>query len=180
MTIGNTSSTQSSTLPVVHLRAMEPEDLDFLYDIENDTNVWQVGVTNVPYSRYLLHDYIAQSTGDIYADGQVRLIVEDDTHQTIGLLDIINFSPTHQRAEIGIVISKNHRQRGYAKATLQEICRYAHRILHLHQLYAVISESNEVAIRLFNKQGFEKNNTLKDWLFDGENYQNAYLFSRFL
>ena len=98
MTIGNTSSTQSSTLPVVHLRAMEPEDLDFLYDIENDTNVWQVGVTNVPYSRYLLHDYIAQSTGDIYADGQVRLIVEDDAHQTIGLLDIINFSPTHQRA----------------------------------------------------------------------------------
>ena len=35
----------------VKLRAMEPEDLDVLYEIENDAEMWHVGAVNVPYSR---------------------------------------------------------------------------------------------------------------------------------
>ena len=33
------------------LRALEPEDLDVLYSIENDIELWSVGYTTVPYSR---------------------------------------------------------------------------------------------------------------------------------
>ena len=40
-----------NTLPQIRLRALEPEDLDVLYAIENDTTIWNVGNTNVPYSR---------------------------------------------------------------------------------------------------------------------------------
>ena len=35
----------------IFLRALEPEDLDFLYEMENDESLWEVGSTNVPYSR---------------------------------------------------------------------------------------------------------------------------------
>ena len=42
----------------VNLRAIEPEDLDLLYRIENDVRLWNVGTSNVPYSRYVLHDYV--------------------------------------------------------------------------------------------------------------------------
>ena len=52
----------------IRLRAIEPEDLDVIYDIENDLELWTVGYTNAPYSRYILHDYIANATSDIYAD----------------------------------------------------------------------------------------------------------------
>ena len=45
-----------NTLPAIRLRAIEPEDLDLLYQIENDSSLWDVGTTNVPYSRYTLHD----------------------------------------------------------------------------------------------------------------------------
>ena len=61
-------------LPTISLRALEPEDLDLLYHIENDDELWGVGVTNVPYSRYLLHDFISSTTGDIYTDKQIRSI----------------------------------------------------------------------------------------------------------
>ena len=33
----------------IRLRAMEPEDLDVLYQIENNQKLWDVGTTNVPY-----------------------------------------------------------------------------------------------------------------------------------
>ena len=41
-------------LPLVKLRAIEPEDLDILYGIENDMSLWNDSITSVPYSRYML------------------------------------------------------------------------------------------------------------------------------
>jgi hypothetical protein len=36
-------------MPTVKLRALEPEDLDTLYRIENDNDLWNVGRDHVPY-----------------------------------------------------------------------------------------------------------------------------------
>ena len=67
----------------IHLRALEPEDLDFLYEMENDESLWEVGNTNVPYSRQVLLDYITTSSADIYADKQVRFIIENEMHERV-------------------------------------------------------------------------------------------------
>ena len=34
--------------PEVTLRAMEPEDLDVLYHVENDNSMWNISTSNVP------------------------------------------------------------------------------------------------------------------------------------
>ena len=164
----------------VTLRAIEPEDLDLLYQIENNQQLWHVGATNVPYSRYTLHDYIATSSDDIYADRQVRLIIESDDHQTVGICDIVRFEPQHLRAEAGIVIMEPYRRRGYAEAALNQLAHYALSILHLHQLYAVVAADNEPALKLFRKSGFSYETQLRDWLFDGHNYADAVVMQRFL
>jgi diamine N-acetyltransferase len=80
----------------ISLRAMEPEDLDLLYKIENDMEMWNISTANVPYSRYTLHDYIAQSAGDIFTDRQVRLIIEKDDTTPVGLVDLVNFDPRNR------------------------------------------------------------------------------------
>ncbi len=164
----------------VVLRAMEPEDLDVLYQIENDTTIWNTGVTNVPYSRFVLHEYISQSRGDIYADGQVRLIVENTEGEVVGIADLTNFSARHARAEIGIVIMRNQRGKGYATATLRQMSDYSRQILHLHQLYAVIASDNTASLHLFQKVGYEKTAEMSDWLFDGHSYRSAFLFQKSL
>ena len=51
---------------LVQLRALEPEDIDKLYIWENDPNVWHVGQTNAPFSRFLLSKYIDSNENDIY------------------------------------------------------------------------------------------------------------------
>ena len=167
-------------LPTIRLRAIEPEDLDLLYRIENDMTLWNVGTTNVPYSRYTLHDYIANSSDDIYVDRQVRLVIENNHNETVGIVDIVHFDPQHQRAEAGIVIMCPYRRQGYATAAIQELCRYALRVLHLHQLYALVESGNEAALQLFMNSGFSQQVTLKDWLFDGRHYHDALLMQLFL
>ena len=127
------------------LRAIEPEDLDLLYQIENNTELWQVGATNVPYSRYTLHDYIATSSDDIYADRQVRMVVENDEGACVGLADLVHFEPQHQRAEVGIVILPAYRRKGYGEQAIGKLADYALRVVHLHQLYAVVAANNKAA-----------------------------------
>ena len=164
----------------IKLRAMEPEDLDILYLIENDKGLWNVGATNVPYSRYTLHEYMANAKDDIYADRQVRLMVENEAGEVVGIVDVVNFDPQHQRAELGIVIMNDHRRKGYATAAVKEILRYALRILHLHQLYVIVDKENTIALQLFRKTEFQESASLAQWLYDGRDYRDALLLQRFL
>ena len=164
----------------INLRALEMEDLEFLYEVENDRSLWGVGCTNVPYSRQTLIDYIASASADIYADKQVRFIIEDEQHQTIGMADLVNFDPRHLRAELGVVIRREKRGKGYAQEAIRQILVYSKQILHLHQVYAVVSVKNEKAAKMLEATGFKSGKMLKDWLFEGEKYENAYLFQSFL
>ena len=150
-----------------------------LYKVENDQELWNVGNTNVPYSRYVLHDYIAHSSGDIYTDREVRLIIENGAGEAVGVADITNFDAKHCHAEVGIVIAREHRMKGYALKALGRITHYAAHVLHLHQLYAIIDADNEASVRLFRKAGFMDTAMMADWLYDGTKYHPAKLMQIF-
>ena len=167
-------------LPAISLRALEPEDLDLLYRIENDDALWGVGITNVPYSRFLLHEFLSSSTGDIYTDKQVRLVIENESHQTVGLADLMSFDPKNMKAELGLVILRACRHQGYAAATILKIHDYARRTRHLHQIYVVIAVSNDNTLRLFQQMGYQQSARLADWLFDGEHYHDAIVMQHVL
>ena len=167
-------------LPFVHLRAIEPEDLDALYAIENDMSQWNVGLTSVPYSRYTLHVYIANAKNDIYTDRQVRMMIEDEGGGMAGIVDLINFDPKHLRAEVGIVVRNEYRGRGLAQATMAKVCDYALHVLHLHQLYAYVDKANGRSVKLFERCGFTRASELKDWLYDGKKFHDALLMQLFL
>lgn len=164
----------------VKLRAIEPEDLDFLYLIENNMEIWNVGITNVPYSKYALNNYISNASYDIYKDEQVRLIIENDDSKIVGIADIFNFSPQHNRAEVGIIIVNEFRGLGYANKALNQLINYSKNILHLHQLYAIIDEANIESNRLFKSVGFKETAYLKDWMYNGMFYSSAHIMQFFL
>ncbi|MBQ7869537.1 MAG: GNAT family N-acetyltransferase [Prevotella sp.] len=160
-------------MPEITLRAIEPEDLELLYRIENDMLLWNIGTTNVPYSRYVLHDYVAHSSGDIYTDRQVRLMIENEAREVVGIVDIINFDPQHLRAEVGIVIENRHRRQGYAQRALEHIAEYSLNVLHLHQLYALVDLNNSASLNLFSKAGYTVVARIGDWLYDGKQFHDA-------
>ena len=164
----------------LRLRALEPEDLDFLYAIENDIELWDVGNTNVPYSRFSLNNYLLSSSSDIYADKQMRLVMEDKDGTPVGLLDIFNFEPRHRRAELGIAVEKRVRNHGYGCKAVILAIDYAKNVLHLHQLCAVVDIGNSSSLKIFQETGFTKGATLKDWIFDGQRYHDAVMMQLFM
>lgn len=165
----------------IRLRPLEPEDLDVLYSIENDIELWSVGCTTAPYSRYLLHDYIAHSTCDIYADRQVRLMAERaDGGDVVGIMDITNYEPRHNRAELGMVVKREYRHMGYGRQMAEKIIEYARDVVHIHQLYAVVDADNNASLELFGGCGFTVSHYLEDWLYDGNEYRKAVFLTLFL
>ena len=167
-------------LPDIKLRAMELEDLDLLYTIENDMTMWDVCTSNVPYSKAALTEFITRNTSDIYADRQMRLIVENGVGSPVGIVDILNFEPRYGRAEVGVVIMKEHRLHGYTAAALRQLVQYAINVIHLHQLYAIVSTDNHSSMALFQNEGFKPTAELKDWIRTGNDYKNAVVMQLFL
>ena len=149
----------------IHLRALEPEDLDFLYEIENNESIWEVSNTQTPYSKWVLKNYLENAHLDIYEAKQLRLvIVLSETNETVGCIDMFDFDAKNSRAGIGIIISENYRNQGIGKETLQLISNYAFTYLNLHQLFANITVNNEASLLLFSNFGFQKIGIKKDWI----------------
>lgn len=171
---------QTSNAPTVTLRAMEPEDLDALYRIENDRQLWNIGSTNVPYSRYALHNYIADAKNDIYIDGQIRMMIENEGGIVVGVIDLVNFDAKHQRAELGIIIMEQYRRQGYAKAAILKLIQYARNVLHLNQIYTVVAVDNTNSRHCLTSLGFSSGARLQQWLCSEGSYQDALVMQLFI
>jgi diamine N-acetyltransferase len=161
----------------IYLRALEPEDLEFIHDVENDESVWEMSNTITPYSKFLIKQYLENSHKDIYEVKQLRLVISDYSQVAIGMIDLFDFDFKSKRAGIGILVkNEGERQKGHGKEALKLLIKYCFSHLGLHQLYCNISEENKVSLKLFIDQGFEKVGLKKDWNHVNGAYKNEYLF----
>jgi len=160
-----------------NLRALEPEDLEFLYTIENNESFWEISHTQTPFSKYLLKQYLENAHLDIFEAKQLRLLIEEkSTKRQIGLIDLFDFNPQHKRAGIGILIHPDFQKNGFAFEALSILIDYAFKYLNLHQLYANITANNSKSISLFTKHKFKKVGIKKDWILSEGKFKDEILF----
>ncbi|PCH76264.1 MAG: GNAT family N-acetyltransferase [Flavobacteriaceae bacterium] len=157
------------------LRALEPEDLDFLLQSENNEDFWEVSGTMAPFSKFTLKQYIANAGQTIYEALQQRFVIEVN-QQPIGMIDLFDFNPVHHRAGIGILVLPEFEGYGYAKEALALLIHYSFNKLQLHQLYANITSDNLRSIQLFSKLEFQEIACKKDWIYSNKTYKNELLF----
>ena len=82
----------------IFLRALEPEDLEVLLQLENDSSLWKYSNRTEPFSRDLLQKYIDQQHQDIFEVKQKRFVVSYPDQTPIGFVDLFDFEPLHRRA----------------------------------------------------------------------------------
>ncbi|HNQ28326.1 MAG TPA: GNAT family N-acetyltransferase, partial [Aquaticitalea sp.] len=139
----------------IYLRALEPEDLDYVHDVENNEDFWELSSTQTPYSRYILKEYLENSHRDIYDVKQLRLVISDYAGKALGLIDLFDFDFKSKKAAVGILVSDSEdRHRGIGSEALRLLVTYSFDVLNLHQLYCNIAEDNLASLNLFTSQGF--------------------------
>ena len=161
----------------IKLRAVEPEDIDFILDMENDIDLWNVSNTHNPFSRFDIEQYVMLADKDIYSAKQVRYIIEDLSNLSrIGMVDVFDFDAHNRRAGIGILLVKEARKKWAASITLKIIINYLFEQLSIHQVYCNINATNTDSIKLFESQGFTKIGLKKDWNLVNSNWVDVGLY----
>ena len=164
---------------MIKLRKIEPTDLPYLYQWENDAEAWADGANHNPLSQQDLRAYIESTTGDVYRDGQLRLIIEESSNPltsnpltsnplTLGCIDLFDFDPRNRRAAIGMYIAPEYRGKGVGKDALRQLEEYAFGHLNLRVLYAVISTKNIACTALYRNAGYSPSSPLPNWTLESD------------
>lgn len=160
----------------INLRALEPSDLDVLYNWENDTSIWKVSQTIAPFSKNILAKYLENAHQDIFTAKQLRLMIEKD-NTPIGTIELFDFDPVNLRCGIGIwIVDEENRRKGYAKEAITLIIKYAFSNLHLNQIYCNISSRNQASINLFGSLNFQLVGVKSKWNKTPEGWEDELLF----
>lgn len=160
----------------LHLRALEPEDLEVLYRWENDPAIWGEGSMIPPFSRYDLKQYIANAL-DIFTSRTLRLVVEErESRKAVGFIDLFDFEPISSRVELGILLFEDYRGMGYAKEAVGLVRNYVFDYLHCHQIIARANVKNEASLSLFRQSGFVEAGVLKDWVRENDGWLDCVIF----
>lgn len=174
-------SSKKLELGKIRFRALEPDDIDLLFEWENNAEIWEISNTYEPFSKFILAKYIRESNRDIYESRQVRMVIETLEGKAVGAIDLFEFDPFHFRAGVGILIhDEKDRKLGYASDALELLFIYASEYLHLHQLFANIGEDNLASIHLFKSKGYELIGTKKDWRRTLDGWKNELMFQKIL
>ncbi|PID87753.1 MAG: GNAT family N-acetyltransferase [Bacteroidia bacterium] len=164
----------------VLLRALEPEDIDFLYMSENSADLWGLSELPVFLSKFVLKEYIREAHRDVFEAKQCRLVIVDagNPEKTVGLVDLFELDFFHLRAGVGILLREECRGRGYASAALSLMEDYAFSLLKMRQLFCHIAVSNKESLRLFEGAGFSVSGRKKDWVRKGEGFEDVWFLQK--
>jgi len=165
------------------LRIPEPEDIEFILNMENDSSLWNVSNTHNPFSRFDIEQYVLLADKDIYSAKQLRFIIDlykGSNKEAIGTVDIFDFDAHNKRAGIGISIVAQERRKGYAKTVIEIVTNYLFTHLNLHQIYCNIEEDNSNSIRLFKSLDFQNTGVKKDWNQRNGSWVNILFFQKIL
>ncbi len=153
---------------VVTLRSLEATDLEVLYRWENDSWLWTVSNTMAPSPKSYVWQYLQNYDSDFYNTRQLRLMITlTETAEAVGTVDLTNFDPFNNRAELGIMIDKAHQGKSLGDEALRLTIGYVRDYLGLFQLYALVPVDNTACASLLKKHGFTSAGLLKKWINHG-------------
>jgi diamine N-acetyltransferase len=163
----------------IFLRALEPSDVELLYQWENDPEIWKISQTLTPYSKYTLKQFVDSAKEDIFSSKQVRFMINLlSTKQTVGILDIFDIDMINSRAGIGILIDKNFRNQEIGAEAIELAINYLFNTLLFHQVYCNVLNSNSISFKLFEKCGFSVIGIKKDWTKTQGGFEDVVMLQR--
>lgn len=164
---------------MIALRAVEPDDVDFMLECEADPSSAKWSDYSAPFSRRQLLDYALSYDADPFSAGQLRLII-CNAKIPIGILDFYDISQKDSKAFVGICLHPAFRNSKLSKPSLRASLDFARQRLGLNQLAAKISVENPVAVTLFRSVGFSDIGILPSWHRIGPSLHDFHLMSLLL
>ena len=155
----------------VLLRAIEPEDLTFLTDLQNSGDIEEMcGSWDFPLSL----ERETRWYQNIKVNSDMRLIIECiGSGQTIGTIYLNNIDWKNRKAFIGIkTIPGSTRGKGYGLDAIMTLLRYAFDELQMHRIESLIVDYNSISLHYLDKFGLKPEGVCRECFFSRGKYHN--------
>lgn len=165
-----TRSMTTLTQPHIKLRPLERNDLHFVHQINNNSNIMRYWFEE-PYEAYV--ELVQLYDRHIHDQSERRFIIENDAGDLVGLVELVEINYIHRRAEFQIIIAPAWQGKGYALRATQMAIEYAFSVLNLYKLYLLVDKENYKAIHIYEQCGFQHEGELIGEFFINGVYRDA-------
>ncbi|MFW9989144.1 MAG: GNAT family N-acetyltransferase [Candidatus Odinarchaeota archaeon] len=161
------------------LRKISKNDIDFFFKSLNEKNLTaylSLGpLSSLEHSKALIKNYLR------YWDKYVQFNYIIEIHNLdiikIGSISLWNVNWQHRRTQIGVWILPKFWGKGLAERSLNLIKKISFNHLKMNRLEAYIALDNKRSVSLFERSGFKREGTLKQYLkFQGK-YHDAIILA---
>ena len=156
--------------PDIKLRPLERNDLHFVHQINNNSNIMRYW-SEEPYEAYV--ELVQLYDRHIHDQSERRFIIENDAGDLVGLVELVEINYIHRRAEFQIIITPAWQGKGYALHATQLAIEYAFSVLNLYKLYLLVDKENHKAIHIYERCGFRHEGELIGEFFVNGIYRDA-------
>lgn len=117
-------------------------------------------------------DLLNMSETRVYPDGMpTEMVFRIEKEKTlIGEVRLKNLRWFNRKAELSIIIHRDHQGDGFGKEVLNHIIEYAFNKMNLHRLEAEALEFNETSVMLLEKLGFQLEGRLREAKYHNNKY----------
>jgi len=137
----------------VRLRALEPADVDTIWQWHHDHEFHLLDGWLYPASRKQVVDFIEAASDPSFQN--LWLGIETEDAALIGYATLKRARPEHRSAEFGIAIERGHWNAGYGTDATRTILRFAFIEMGLHRVELGVLDTNARAQRVYEKCGFQ-------------------------
>jgi RimJ/RimL family protein N-acetyltransferase len=163
---------------LVHLRALEMDDLEIILKYWNNLEIRQYLSNQIPMSRDAEQQWLERATKlDPWKDGGIILAIEDrSTGQFLGTVSLFDISKQNRRAEFGIAIhNPENLGKGYGTDAALVMLWVAFHVLGLNSVYLTTLDMNKRGQRAYEKAGFRKTGVYRQGAFVNGAFQDFIL-----
>ena len=160
---------------MITLRPLKISDLDMMKEWMTDEDVTSFFRFN-QYDEKKVMNFIEHSLVD---EHNKHFAITDEGDEYIGTISLKNIDTVNFHAEYAIVIRKRYWGKSIGESASLLLFEYAQKI-GLHKIYLNVLFSNNSAIRLYEKLGFEKSGVYKDHLLRNGHYLDLFYFEKIL
>lgn len=162
----------------IYLRPFEVEDAKWVQEIRNDFDSIKNFAGN-PFPSNLVGE--KEWISKMYPPGERKsiyfAIIDKESDQFSGYVNARNINYINRNAEVGGIIHKNARRKGYYKDARITFYNYLFTQINLHKLYSTILSTNEISIEKSKILGFEVEGLIKEHVFQDGVYKDVYFVS---
>lgn len=155
------------------IRLMEENDIEFVRQLHNQESTLNKLTDPFHVSReeqVLWFQSLSKSR-----KSRRYVLIEKKSREICGIIRIDDLDLANRSATVGADIDLRFRRQGLATEAYRLIIEYLFNSLGLHRLQLVTLETNEIALGLYEKLGFQKEGIIRDSIYRDGKFNNLIL-----